>query len=555
VGLRSAAFSLCLVFFPLSYLGAAPVLRLSSATIGPIAVATPGVSNTQMLDAFNAGDGALALTFDSSAPWVTATLGASRTCRTLITAVGQTCSTIEVVTNTTGLPQGLSTATLTVKDPNAVDAPQTVTVTVRVGPVAVDVPPGGARDVDFVTSSFVNAQPTTQSGGPWLTVITDAFGSFRFNFPYRIQFHPTDGMAQGTYSGSVAITGGSNSADNQTIPVSMRVTTLPIAVASTDRLTVRLAEGAPPLLYPFSPTVSVSNAGQGTLTTTATTTTGAFIKNDVVAPFFAIDPTGLPVGTASGSIVFTTNAVTGTTTVPVDLVIVPKAPPSIFFQGVLDNATFVPGDSVSQGDILVVKGEQLSFSPFTPGPAPPLPTKLGGTQVLVNSTAVPLFYTSYGQIAFQMPVDAPLGTALVQVQRDDGSISNKAAVTIVARAPRLLVTVNQNGSINSAAAPAHAGDVLTVYAIGFGATSPAVPTGAAAPSAEPLARVTPTPIVAIGSGIGKLQVEPLFAGLTPTFAGLYQVNVAIPADSPTGVIDMIVSVGEAASNTLPLYVQ
>ena len=137
-------------------------------------------------------------------------------------------------------------------------------------------------------------------------------------------------MAQGTYTGSVAISGGSNSADNQTIPVSMRVTTLPIAVPSTDRLTVRLAEGAPPLQYPFSPIVSLSNAGQGTLTVNGTTATAApGIKNGRRCRRSSpIDPTGLPVGTSSGSITFTTNAVNGDgRPFPSTSQIVPKGPP------------------------------------------------------------------------------------------------------------------------------------------------------------------------------------------------------------------------------------
>ena len=114
---------------------------------------------------------------------------------------------------------------------------------------------------------------------------------------------------------------------------------------------------------------------------------------------------------------------------------------------------------------------------------------------------------------------------------------------------------NQDNSINTAARPARAGEVLTIYAIGFGATSPAIRTGAPAPAAEPLARVTPAPSVAFGTGLGKVVVEPLFAGLTPSFAGLYQVNVSVPAGSPKGEIDVIASVGEFASNTLRAYVQ
>ena len=79
--------------------------------------------------------------------------------------------------------------------------------------------------------------------------------------------------------------------------------------------------------------------------------------------------------------------------------------------------------------------------------------------------------------------------------------------------------------------------------------------GAAAPSAEPLARVTPTPAVIFGAGLGKIFATPQFAGLTPGFAGLYQVNVAVPADSPKGAVDLAVAVEEFVSNTITLYVQ
>jgi hypothetical protein len=42
----------------------------------------------------------------------------------------------------------------------------------------------------------------------------------------------------------------------------------------------------------------------------------------------------------------------------------------------------------------------------------PLPTNLGGATVLVNDVQVPLYYTSFGQIAFQMPYSTVTGTAL-----------------------------------------------------------------------------------------------------------------------------------------------
>src|SRR6185369_6799924 len=161
---------------------------------------------------------------------------------------------------------------LTVADSNAIDAPQTVTVTVRIGTVSVDVAPGGSRDVDFKTSSLVNSTVTPKDD--WLQVVLLGAGSFRFDYPYRIAFHPSASTPQGNYNGSVALSGGSNPQDNQTVPVLMRVTSQPIGAPSTDRLVVRLAEGSPALQYPFSPFVSLNNAGQGPLTVSDTSVSG-----------------------------------------------------------------------------------------------------------------------------------------------------------------------------------------------------------------------------------------------------------------------------------------
>jgi uncharacterized protein (TIGR03437 family) len=553
VGLKSTVCSLGFLLLSNSILHAAPTLRLSTTTIGPLAIPSAGATSAQTIDAFNAGDGSLNLTVSSSASWITANLGSSRPCRTILTAVGQTCSTIQVSISTAGLPTGLSTGIVTVSDPNAVDAPQTITVTVRVGPVSVDVAPGKTRDIEFRTSSAVASTPTPAND--WLTVAGTAFGSFRFDYPNVIRFQPQASMAQGNYNGSVTIAGSSNATDNVTLPVAMRVTTQPIAVPNTEKLTIKLAEGSPALQYPFSPYVALSNAGQGTLTVSDTTVSGgSWIKKDQVPGFFIIDPTGMSAGTSTGSIAFTSNAVNSTVTVPVELQIVPKAAPLIFYQGVLDNATFVPGDLVSQGDIMVVKGEQLTFSPFTQATAVPLATKLGGTSVLVNGTAVPIFYSSYGQIAFQMPVDAPVGTAIVQVQRDDGATSNKASVEVAPRAPRLLVITNQDGSLNTQANPVKVGQAIIVWAIGLGATSPAVGTGSAGPAAEPFARV-PGAMAAFGDGLNKLTIQPYFAGLSSQFPGAFQVIIVVPEDSPKGTVPLTISVGDSASNILPIYVQ
>jgi uncharacterized protein (TIGR03437 family) len=204
---------------------------------------------------------------------------------------------------------------------------------------------------------------------------------------------------------------------------------------------------------------------------------------------------------------------------------------------------------------MIVKGEQLSFNPFTPGQAPPLANQVGGATITVNGKPAPIFYSSYGQLSFQMPVDTAIGTALVQVQRD-GLNSNTVSVNVVQRAPRIIAVVNQDNSVNypGGTVPAHAGDFLTIYCIGLGPTSPVVATGAPSPAAEPLARVTGSLTVSFGTGVVAIQATPIFAGLTPTAASLYQVNVAVP-DGYAGTVYMSLTFPDVVSNAVPILIQ
>ena len=534
------------------------MLRLVTSVVGPVPVATGGSAPSQTVEGYNAGDGSLSLSVSvpSSVTWLAASIGSPRACTTT-TAAG-TCIPLQFALNTSGLAAGTYTGTVTVSaGSNTIDAPQTITVTVRVGRVDVYVAPGTTSDVQITTNHAISASSTTQDGNRWLSLMLEGTGSFRFSYPYSIHVQPTDGMAEGTYTGSVTTSGSSVASENVTIAVTMHLTTQPIAQANPDQINLRLAQGAPPLVYPFDPIVTLLNLGQGTLTTgNVTLSGGSWIKSDTLVPsFISIDPTGLSNGDNKGSVTLPSNAANSPTTVPVDLQIVDKGAPLIFYQGVLDNGTFIPGDAVCPGDIMIVKGEQLSFSPFTPGQAPPLANQVGGATVLVNGASAPLFYSSYGQLAFQMPVDAALGTALVQVQRD-GLASNTVSVNVGSRAPRIIAVVNQDGSVNypGGSVPAHVGDFLTIYAIGLGTTSPVVATGAPAPSSEPLARVTANAVVSFGTGIAAIQATPAFAGLTPTAAGLYQVNVAVPAGY-TGVVYISLSFPDAASNPVPIVIQ
>jgi uncharacterized protein (TIGR03437 family) len=580
-------------------LNAAPRLRLVSSTVGPVSIAqgaSGGALQTQTVEAYYTDDINVTrslppnLSLASSVSWIVPSVGAERAC----SSRPGVCNPLQFALNTSALPAGTVTGIVTVSDPNAIDAPQTITITVQIGgglpgSLDVSVAPGTTRDLSFFANSQLGSTVKTTDGGPWLSLSLDGSGSFRFPLPYRVHFAPTAGMGPGTYQASITTAGSSFAPDNKTIPVTMRVTTQPIAQPSVDRLRVRLAQGAPV----STTAITLTNLGQSTsgqtslhvqdaktsgaawITTTPYSLGGLIPDGAIVT----IDPKGLAPGTYSDGVVFSSNAVAyagaqgdkTSLTVPVDLEIVSPGPPVMDFQGVLDNATFVPGDAVAPGDIVAVKGQQLSMLAPANGAAPPLSTQVADTQVLLNGGPIPLFFTSYGQINCQIPTDAPIGTSTLQVKRTDGQVSNLVTVDIAPRAPRLLLggvglygtVTNQDlsrpmpdGSFPGVAThPAKPGDTLTLYAIGLGPTSPFVATGQAAPSSEPLARLTTTPTVNFGGGIGGAIVNPLFAGLSPFFAGLYQVNVTIPQDVPKGLIFVTLAFGDSTSNAVQIVIQ
>ena len=77
------------------------------------------------------------------------------------------------------------------------------------------------------------------------------------------------------------------------------------------------------------------------------------------------------------------------------------------------------------------------------------------------------------------------------------------------------------------------GEIVIAYGTGFGATSPAVPSGTVSP-ASPAAQTVLPVRASLNGGTGAVNAPVEFAGLTPGYVGLYQVNIRVPADAPTG---------------------
>jgi uncharacterized protein (TIGR03437 family) len=147
------------------------------------------------------------------------------------------------------------------------------------------------------------------------------------------------------------------------------------------------------------------------------------------------------------------------------------------------------------------------------------------------------------QINFQLPYD-PTDSVEVRVHNNGltGAVQNFSVrqffpglFTVDGTVGAFLHGVD--GTLITSSSPAARGETIVLFATGLGPTNPSITAGLPAPSAEPFARTTTTPVVQIGG----IQSQPSFSGLAPGFSGLYQINVAIPLNAPTGNIPITVS--------------
>jgi uncharacterized protein (TIGR03437 family) len=233
---------------------------------------------------------------------------------------------------------------------------------------------------------------------------------------------------------------------------------------------------------------------------------------------------------------------------------------AVFPGGVVHAASFAPNGALAPGSIISVFGANLASSPAGASSLP-LPKTLAGASLQVGGLDVPLFYSSSGQINAQVPFELPVNTRPQLIVKGGSFVTVPETITVATARPGIFTTTQDGkgqGVIMDAgnvlvdsANPAKAGDVVVVYCTGLGATNPAVRSGEAAP-AGPLAKV----VTAVQVMIGGQPAVVHYAGLTPGFVGLYQVNVQIPSGvTPGSAVPLVLSQDGVPSNTVTLTVR
>ena len=214
---------------------------------------------------------------------------------------------------------------------------------------------------------------------------------------------------------------------------------------------------------------------------------------------------------------------------------------AIHYPGVaaVNSANFIVSRPAAPGTWIAVffQGGNIQFSSQTTiASAYPLPTTLGGVQVLLNGNPVPLYFVSPGQINFYVPMTAPTsGTADLQiVNTDTGQILGDSSIVMSTVSPALftlpgtgsgqVAAINQDGTLNGPDHPAPNGSIVAFYGTGQGVVAGAQPDGLPAVGQTP----TPThPRVVIGTGFVD-DSNITYSGLAPGLVGVWQVNVKIP---------------------------
>jgi uncharacterized protein (TIGR03437 family) len=231
-----------------------------------------------------------------------------------------------------------------------------------------------------------------------------------------------------------------------------------------------------------------------------------------------------------------------------------------------------PVQAASPNAIVSVFGQNLAPAGTNRRALPPdlvnglLPTNFAGVCVLFGNQRAPIFIVTPGQVNVQVPqVHFPSAVAVQVITNCDTpnqALSNPITVPTQASAPEFFYAAQNASGGNPVAAVdgltgggigdparlgagfalAYPGEVVVIYATGLGLTTPPFAPGQLATTG---AQVSGATVSMDGAAIDPSAVQ--YAGVVPTEAGLYQLNVVLPISLTPGDHTIAVTVNGASS--------
>jgi uncharacterized protein (TIGR03437 family) len=522
---------------------------------------------------------------------------------------GATAPTATVRVDSTLLKAGVSVGLLTFEAQGAPNSPQAGLVLVSMLPPGSDpvilVQPagfvfvgitGGAAPAgkDLVVSASGGASiqfaaaASTAGGGNWLTV-TPASGSVEGGRTTLRVRADSGSLARGVYTGTITVTLGTGVRQDLSV----------VLVLSETGGVAPQGVGPPVAQAACTPSrltlVETMLAGNFTLSVSWPVSLRTLVFNDcgqpvtdatVIASFNTGDPPVVLASLKDGH--YTGNWIPGksdrtTVTIRARATGLAEAVtqidgkvgagggtlPQVSRNATLNAASYQKYVPVAPGTLVSVFGANLGTSTASASTTP-LPTSLADVRAQLGGKDMGLVFANGGQVNAQVPTDLVPGTTASLVVTVRGVAAAPDQITLADAQPGIFslnsagtgqgaiqvsntpIYAAPQGSVpGSQARPADRGEYITIYCTGLGATDPPVASGMAAPS-SPLATVK----TAVTVSIGGIQVPAAFAGLSPGFVGLYQVNIQVPSGvQPGDAVPLVMTQAGVNSNTVTVAVR
>jgi uncharacterized protein (TIGR03437 family) len=228
-------------------------------------------------------------------------------------------------------------------------------------------------------------------------------------------------------------------------------------------------------------------------------------------------------------------------------------PPSVGPLTAVNAASYAA--SLAPSGIAVAFGAGLATGTYAAS-VTPLPTSLGGTTVTVGGAAAQLFYVSPTQVNFVVPAGTAVGNAAVSVSLNGTTVAS-GTINVTAVAPALF-TASADGRGTPAGFSTF--DGVNLQLLSQPDSTPR-PVGAGT-------EANPNYLVLYGTGlrgrtslggvqvtVGGVAAQVQFTGAQPTYAGLDQLNVKLPATlAGRGNVEIVVTVDGRQANRVTINV-
>jgi uncharacterized protein (TIGR03437 family) len=194
------------------------------------------------------------------------------------------------------------------------------------------------------------------------------------------------------------------------------------------------------------------------------------------------------------------------------------------------------------------------------------PTQVGDVTVSVGGTAAFIDYISPSQVNALVPSSAPVGPVEITLtnsigtsigypiyvdQTEPGLLAPSSFMVngkqyVVAQFTDGTYALPENAIPGVPSRPATAGDTLLIYGVGFGT----VTGGFTAGTIVTAQNATTAPVEFF---FNDTAATPFYAGLAPSFTGLYQFNVVVPAVTTNSALPISFTLG-GVKGTQTLYI-